>query len=110
MKFCERSELGAAYIQGFILEREGVVEIWYGGEVPGAARQRKSLKAKDIVTEVCDDNLQYILREVRRPHRLVFGYECFQVAAHDVGLVRFTLAMKPNSLCEGPETHCGSQV
>lgn len=105
MQFRERSEFGSVRVRGSILEREGVMKVWYRREVPRGTSQRKCLEAKDVVTDFRDDTLQYILWEVHRPYGSVSGHERSQVAAHDLWLARSGFVLKPNGVCEGPETH-----
>ena len=105
MQFREWFELGAGCVQGSILEREGVMEVWYCGEVPRVAGCGEMLEARGVVAEIGDDDLQNILREVHRPNNFVLRCESSQVATREFGRARPRLVgLEQHRVRESSET------
>ena len=89
VQYCKWLEFsGASLVCGYIIEREGIIKVWCGGEIPRVTRCRKILEARGVVTEIGDDDLQEVLWEVHRPHELTSCYGGSRVVVSELGRVR----------------------
>ena len=75
-------------------KRKGMMKVWSGSEVPGIACGRDGLKARNVVGEASDYNLQDVLWEIYRS--LVYDS-----AAQSLRLARSGLGLKQNGVRKG---------
>ena len=75
-------------------KRKGMMKVWSGSEVPGIACGRDGLKARNVVGEASDYNLQDVLWEI-------YCSLVYNSATQSLRLARSGLGLKQNCVCEG---------